>query len=141
MRSRGFLLGLSLTIQSPVSIVRSSISPPNPIMSQSNPQHSLSSPSTCTIYPVTLQTWHELKIDDYIRNFPGGRVMKLEDFTFLNKVTNFVCGLGENCLAGQQCSPFQAQLWLTLYGLQEWNLYVNSLYEAVTAAITQVRGM
>ncbi|KAH9810289.1 hypothetical protein DFH28DRAFT_986664 [Melampsora americana] len=139
MRSRGFLLGLSLTIQSPVSIVRSSISPPNPIMSQSNPQHSLSSPSTCTIYPVTLQTWHELKIDDYIRNFPGGRVMKLEDFTFLNKVTNFVCGLGENCLAGQQCSPFQAQLWLTLYGLQEWNLYVNSLYEAVTAAITQVR--
>lgn len=66
-------------------------------------------------------------------------MIKLEDFTFLNKVTNFVCGLGENCLAGQQCSPFQAQLWFTLYGLQEWNLYVNSLYEAVTAAITQVR--
>ncbi|EGG10723.1 uncharacterized protein MELLADRAFT_93543 [Melampsora larici-populina 98AG31] len=116
-------------------------------MSQPNPQHSLSSPSTCTIYPVTLQTWQELRIDDYIRNFPGGRVMKLEDFTFLNKVTNFVCGLGENCLAGQvraktlrhQCSPFQAQLWFTLYGLQEWNLYVNSLYEAITAAITQVR--
>lgn len=27
--------------------------------------------------------------------------MRLEDFVFFNKVSNFVCGLGENCLAGQ----------------------------------------
>lgn len=73
--------------------------PPN--VTSQTPQSTLPPTSACTIYPVTLQTWDELGIDNYIRSFPGGRGMGLEDFTFTNKVTNFVCGLGENCLAGQ----------------------------------------
>ncbi|KAG0142469.1 hypothetical protein CROQUDRAFT_97472 [Cronartium quercuum f. sp. fusiforme G11] len=144
MQSLGLLLfHLSITFHRLESLVEPKLNLPLPSnMSRYNPpQTSLNNPPnpTCTIYPVTLQTWDQLNIDDYIRNFKGGQQIGLEDFTFLNQVSNFVCGLGENCLAGQQCSPFQSQLWFVLYALQEWNLYVNSLYEAVTAAITQVR--
>lgn len=72
-----------------------------PDTSAFNTQTSLTSKPACVVYPVRLQTWDELRIDDYIRSFPGARQMRLEDFVFFNKVSNFVCGLGENCLAGQ----------------------------------------
>jgi hypothetical protein len=30
--------------------------------------------------------------------------------------------------------------WLVLYSVQQWNMYMNSLYEAVQGAILMVRG-
>ncbi|KAI8455423.1 hypothetical protein BY996DRAFT_4580846 [Phakopsora pachyrhizi] len=92
----------------------------------------------CVIYPTTIESWNQLGVENFIQNFPNAQSLSLEDFTFVNKVTNFICGLGENCLAGQQCSPFQGPLWFTLYALQEWNMYVNNLDEAVTSAVSQI---
>ncbi|MBW0480924.1 hypothetical protein O181_020639 [Austropuccinia psidii MF-1] len=120
--------------------------------------------TNCQIYPVTQESWNKLQVEQFISSFPRGKDMPLEDFIFANNVTNFACGLGENCLAGQvnilelslsyvfstqisdhdleqQCLPFQGPLWFILYALQEWNIYVNSFDEATTAAVTQVRGI
>ncbi|POW11862.1 hypothetical protein PSTT_04906 [Puccinia striiformis] len=95
----------------------------------------------CQLYPTTIESWKQLEVDQFLSNFPGGKDTSLDDFTFGNHITNFVCGLGENCLAGQQCLPFQGSLWFTLYSLQEWNLYVNSLYDATTAAVAQIKDL
>lgn len=59
----------------------------------------------CQIYPTTLESWNELGVDTFLSTFPGGKDTALEDFTFINHITNFVCGLGENCLAGQVGHP------------------------------------
>ncbi|KAA1069761.1 hypothetical protein PGT21_032938 [Puccinia graminis f. sp. tritici] len=93
----------------------------------------------CQIYPTTIESWNQLEVDQFLANFPGGKDTPLDDFIFGSHITNFACGLGENCLAGQQCLPFQGSLWFMLYSLQEWNLYVNSLYDATTAAVAQIK--
>ncbi|WAQ89972.1 hypothetical protein PtA15_11A664 [Puccinia triticina] len=95
--------------------------------------------TTCQIYPNTIESWNQLGVDQFLSDFPGGKDTPLDDFIFGNRITNFVCGLGENCLAGQQCLPFQGSLWFMLYSLQEWNLYVNSLYDATTGAVAQIK--
>ncbi|POW11438.1 hypothetical protein PSHT_08365 [Puccinia striiformis] len=37
------------------------------------------------------------------------------------------------------CVPVEKHDWLVLYSVQQWNFYMNSLYEAVQGAITMVR--
>jgi hypothetical protein len=85
----------------------------------------------CQIYPTTIESWNQLGVDTFLSTVPGGKDAALEDFTFANHITNFVCGLGENCLAGQvgdlsiqlnklklktECSSFVAVAMLTLPG-------------------------
>ncbi|KAH9450560.1 hypothetical protein Pst134EB_018091 [Puccinia striiformis f. sp. tritici] len=94
----------------------------------------------CQLYPTTIESWKQLEVDQFLSNFPGGKDTSLDDFTFGNHITNFVCGLGGIAWLDTQCLPFQGSLWFTLCSLQEWNLYVNSLYDAATAAVAQIKG-
>jgi hypothetical protein len=55
----------------------------------------------CQIYPTTIESWNQLEVDQFLANFPGGKDTPLDDFIFGSHITNFACGLGENCLAGQ----------------------------------------
>lgn len=40
----------------------------------------------------------------------------------------------------QPCTPVPKMDWLVLYSTQQWNFYMNSLYEAIESAINIVRG-
>lgn len=65
--------------------------------------------------------------------------MTLEHYAQQVHASNFICGLGRHCLAGQPCVPVPKLDWLVLYSVQQWNFYMNSLYEAVQNAVILVR--
>lgn len=135
------LSGFALSSLSFASTGQLSVTPPNPQQLPRDVPPVATNSTKCQIYPTTMESWYQLGVDEFLHNFPGGSDMPLDDFVFANHISNFPCGLGENCLAGQQCLPFEGPLWFTLYSLQEWNLYVNSLYDATTAAVTQIKEM
>ncbi|PLW15537.1 hypothetical protein PCANC_14538 [Puccinia coronata f. sp. avenae] len=95
--------------------------------------------SSCIDGPLTHKLWDSLGMDQYIRNYPGGQNMTLTQYTRQIHAANFICGLGRHCLAGQPCAPVAKMDWLVLYSVQQWNMYMNSLYEAVQGAILMVR--
>ncbi|OAV90684.1 hypothetical protein PTTG_28234 [Puccinia triticina 1-1 BBBD Race 1] len=95
--------------------------------------------SSCIEGPITPQLWQSLGMDHYLRNYPGGQNMTLAQYTREVHAANFICGIGRHCLAGQPCVPIAKLDWLVLYSVQQWNFYMNSLYEAVQGAITMVR--
>ncbi|KAA1081393.1 hypothetical protein PGT21_035143 [Puccinia graminis f. sp. tritici] len=95
--------------------------------------------SSCIDGPINPKLWESLGMDHYLRNYPGGQNMTLEQYTRHVHAANFICGIGRHCLAGQPCAPVAKLDWLVLYSVQQWNFYMNSLYEAVQGAITMVR--
>ncbi|MBW0492687.1 hypothetical protein O181_032402 [Austropuccinia psidii MF-1] len=94
-----------------------------------NPQIPL---ANCLDGPITPQLWHNLGLDHYLRNYPGGQNMTLSEYAYQVHAANFFCGLGRHCLAAKLD-------WLVLYSVQQWNFYMNSLYSAIEIAITMVR--
>ncbi|KAI9604734.1 hypothetical protein H4Q26_002703 [Puccinia striiformis f. sp. tritici PST-130] len=83
--------------------------------------------------------WESLGMDQYLRSYPGGQNITLSQYARQVHAANFICGIGRHCLAGQPCVPVEKHDWLVLYSVQQWNFYMNSLYEAVQGAITMVR--
>ncbi|KAI9622224.1 hypothetical protein H4Q26_015260 [Puccinia striiformis f. sp. tritici PST-130] len=63
-----------------------------------------------SIIPNHIESWKQLEVDQFLSNFPEEKDTSLDDFTFGNHITNFVCGLGENCLAGQDPSGLRYTL-------------------------------
>ncbi|KAG0144494.1 hypothetical protein CROQUDRAFT_64994 [Cronartium quercuum f. sp. fusiforme G11] len=118
---------------------------------------------SCDQPDINSTTWIQRGIDSYLQNFPNGTTMSLQ-VSFSNQhsistvfataiitnqfaahagVDNFICGIGEQCHAGQLCSPARSPDWEVLVGAQEWNNYRNKLYEAVgiaTQMVTSISG-
>lgn len=65
--------------------------------------------------------------------------MTLTQYARQVHASNFICGLGRHCLAGQPCLPVKKLDWLILFSVQQWNFYMNSLYGAIDTAINIVR--
>ncbi|KAH9455860.1 hypothetical protein MJO28_005896 [Puccinia striiformis f. sp. tritici] len=95
--------------------------------------------SSCLDGPITPKLWESLGMDQYLRSYPGGQNITLSQYARQVHAANFICGIGRHCLAGQPCVPVEKHDWLVLYSVQQWNFYMNSLYEAVQGAITMVR--
>ncbi|MBW0506638.1 hypothetical protein O181_046353 [Austropuccinia psidii MF-1] len=91
--------------------------------------------------PVELapKTWVDLGIDEYLANYPNADKLTIQQFAAELNVPNFFCGIGMQCLAGQLCSPAAGVNWLILYAVQEWNNYMNSLYQAIEEAVSGIR--
>ncbi|OAV91836.1 hypothetical protein PTTG_12546 [Puccinia triticina 1-1 BBBD Race 1] len=94
----------------------------------------------CSGYALNRGTWAELGIDNYLLHYPGGQNLTLFDYTRSLNVLNFDCGIGRMCLAGQLCHPVHGRDWVVLSAVQEWNFYMNSVYEAVATAMGMVQG-
>ncbi|KAG0139840.1 hypothetical protein CROQUDRAFT_54153 [Cronartium quercuum f. sp. fusiforme G11] len=84
--------------------------------------------------------WNELKMDEYILKYPNGQNLSVMEFADQHGANNFLCGIGEKCNAGELCHPVQGQAWYVLFAIQEWNLFVNSIYMAVATTMDLVRG-
>ncbi|CAH7673141.1 hypothetical protein BY996DRAFT_4581795 [Phakopsora pachyrhizi] len=92
----------------------------------------------CTQPDINPSTWISLGIDNYLSNLPNGTTKSLHEYALSVNSMNFVCGIGEDCQAGQLCSPVTSPGWEVLVAAQEWNRYQNKLYDAVGTAIQLV---
>ncbi|EGG04399.1 uncharacterized protein MELLADRAFT_64810 [Melampsora larici-populina 98AG31] len=97
--------------------------------------------NSCLAEPITPELWKNLQLNTYLENFPGAQNITLSQYAKSVHAANFFCGIGRRCMAGQPCAPVPKMDWLVLYSTQQWNFYMNSLYEAIESAINIVRGL
>jgi len=105
---------------------------------QFNGQYPPRNPS-CKPLPVVKETWNQLKLNDHLKNYPGGDKMSLVEYATKLNMTNFVCGIGGACNSGQPCYPLETVDWYILFAVQQWNSYMNIYYEAVGYGIAIVQ--
>jgi hypothetical protein len=88
-------------------------------------------------------------------------IRKPQDLAVKSKLLNFDCGIDKLCYAGQVssklasssgnmtkpmtryiqlCSPVKGKDWYVLVAAQEWNSYMNVVYQAVGFAMTMMQG-
>ncbi|KAA1063858.1 hypothetical protein PGT21_026748 [Puccinia graminis f. sp. tritici] len=94
-----------------------------------------SSRRDCTRRPLTVTLWQELELDEYMRDYTGGKTLKLQAYADQVNVTNFICGIGQTCDAGQLCSSAMAPDWYILVATQNWNKVMNMLYTSLSFGI------
>ncbi|KAH9459361.1 hypothetical protein MJO28_017161 [Puccinia striiformis f. sp. tritici] len=94
-----------------------------------------SSRRDCTRRPLTVALWQELDLDNYIENYVGGKTLKLQAYADEVNVTNFICGIGQTCDAGQLCSSAMAPDWYVLVATQNWSKVMNMLYTSLSFGI------
>lgn len=122
----GILIGTSPTL---CSLPPSSQSPPNQVVL-----------SPCTLTKrLSSDLWKELKIDDYIKSYPQGQTISVQEFARQNGAPNFHCAVGEKCNVGELCHPVQGLAWYALFAIQELNLFMNSMYNAVGTTMDLIR--
>ncbi|KAH9813369.1 hypothetical protein DFH28DRAFT_1060624 [Melampsora americana] len=95
--------------------------------------------NSCLAEPITPELWKNLQLNTYLENIPGAQNITLSEYARSVHAANFFCGIGRRCMAGQPCAPVPKMDWLILYSAQQWNFYMNSLYEAIESAINIVR--
>ncbi|KAI7948773.1 hypothetical protein MJO29_010438 [Puccinia striiformis f. sp. tritici] len=99
-----------------------------------------SSRRDCTRRPLTVALWQELDLDNYIENYVGGKTLKLQAYADEVNVTNFICGIGQTCDAGQLCSSAMAPDWYVLVATQNWSKVMNMLYTSLSFGIGAMQG-
>ncbi|KNZ48895.1 hypothetical protein VP01_533g3 [Puccinia sorghi] len=62
-----------------------------------------------------------------------------QEFALQNGAQNFHCGIGEKCNIGELCHPVKGLAWYSLFAIQEFNLFMNSVYRAVGTTMDLVR--
>ncbi|KAH9820096.1 hypothetical protein DFH28DRAFT_955383 [Melampsora americana] len=89
--------------------------------------------------PMEEATWKTLQMDDYIQKIPDGNTMNLEAFVVKMNYTNFICGIGASCWAGQPCYPLGLKDFYILYSAQQYNTYMNVYADAIGFGIALVQ--
>ncbi|KAA1127858.1 hypothetical protein PGTUg99_007575 [Puccinia graminis f. sp. tritici] len=90
--------------------------------------------SSCVKKPLSQRLWQDLKLDTYLENYTGGKTLSVVAFANQVNMTNFACGIGRFCDAGELCSSAKAPAWYILVGIQNWNDLMNSIYKAIAFA-------
>ncbi|KAI7958601.1 hypothetical protein MJO29_006818 [Puccinia striiformis f. sp. tritici] len=99
----------------------------------------------CRARTLSPALWSKLNLDAYLRDYPGGQETSLEELAVRSRLLNFDCGIDKMCYAGQVNPSFlSTQLkgkgWYVLVAAQEWNSYMNVVYQAVGFAMTMMQG-
>lgn len=89
----------------------------------------------CLKKPLTPKLWNEMKMDDYLRSYPGGNNLTLPSYADQVGVTNFQCGIGTQCSPSQICAGSDGRDWYALAAAHRWNTFNNQIYEATAYAI------
>ncbi|MBW0479316.1 hypothetical protein O181_019031 [Austropuccinia psidii MF-1] len=97
--------------------------------------------ASCTKYPLTPELWKRLDLDEYLRTYPEGDHLTLTEYANHVNVTNFICGIGQTCNAGQLCSSAMAPDWYILVAMQNWNQVMNILYSSISFGIGAVQAL
>ncbi|KNZ58325.1 hypothetical protein VP01_1951g1, partial [Puccinia sorghi] len=103
--------------------------------------------SLCQSLPLIASLWRKLGMNFYLDNYPNGTHLSLEariliSYSSLQEYASqtggldFQCGIGRTCNPGQVTAIFQlcenvyGRNWYALVAAQNWNNFVNMLYQA-----------
>lgn len=89
----------------------------------------------CLQKPLTKQLWNEMEMDQHLQQYPGGLNLSLINFADKVGVTNFYCGIGNDCNPSQACSGLEPHDWYALAAAHRFNTFVNQIYEATAYAL------
>ncbi|KNE91128.1 hypothetical protein PSTG_15442 [Puccinia striiformis f. sp. tritici PST-78] len=84
----------------------------------------------CHKIPLSRILWSELKMNSYLDTYPGGDKIALEEYASNVGATDFSVGIGEHPHVGQLCEAAKGRDWYALVAVENWNSFVNSLYDA-----------
>ncbi|OAV97735.1 hypothetical protein PTTG_11792 [Puccinia triticina 1-1 BBBD Race 1] len=87
--------------------------------------------SLCQSRPLTPSLWKKLDMNSYLDNYPNGKDLNLEAYASRAGGLDFQCGIGRICNPGQLCESIYGQDWYALVAAQNWNNFVNMLYQAI----------
>ncbi|KAH9817436.1 hypothetical protein DFH28DRAFT_889387 [Melampsora americana] len=96
------------------------------------------SDNECLHQPLTPLLWSNLSMNAYLDNYPGGKNWTVEKYATRVGATDFVCGIGKVCSPGQICESVRGRDWYALVAVENWNNFVNSVYEAAGDAFNEV---
>jgi len=88
-------------------------------------------------FSLTPELWKAAQMDEYIAKHPLTQNSTISQFAAALGMTNFYCGIGLDCGAGQICYPAIGKDYLILYAVQQWNNFMNQLYRVV-ASVTMM---
>ncbi|MBW0530231.1 hypothetical protein O181_069946 [Austropuccinia psidii MF-1] len=112
-------------------------SSPTPLGQQNQAQLVL---ADCALpHKLNSQLWQELHLDEYLKAYPNGQHVSVQEFAKQNGAQSFLCGIGEFCNVGELCYPVRGLAWYTLFAVQEFNLFMNAMYKAVGRTMELVR--
>ncbi|MBW0470301.1 hypothetical protein O181_010016 [Austropuccinia psidii MF-1] len=94
----------------------------------------------CMSKPLSPDLWMELELNDFLKNYPNGENINLL-LAYNVNLTNFDCGIEKLCYADQLCHPVRGKEWYILVAAQEWNTFMNSIYQAIGWAMTMMQGI
>ncbi|PLW14989.1 hypothetical protein PCASD_18285 [Puccinia coronata f. sp. avenae] len=86
--------------------------------------------SLCQSLPLTASLWKKLEINSYLDKYPNGTSLSLEEYASRTGALDFQCGIGKICNPGQLCENVYGRDWYALVAAQNWNNFVNLLYQA-----------
>ncbi|KAG0144592.1 hypothetical protein CROQUDRAFT_47095 [Cronartium quercuum f. sp. fusiforme G11] len=98
-------------------------------------QVAISRAENCLKEPLRPNLWEELRMNDYIHHYPRGNKLDLEHYAITVGVSDFVCGIGQVCNAHQLCERVKGRDWYALVAAQNWNTFMNEIYQAVSDLI------
>ncbi|KAA1100822.1 hypothetical protein PGTUg99_029161 [Puccinia graminis f. sp. tritici] len=89
--------------------------------SKTNNFVSVNTPLICNAEAPTPEVWKAHNISGYLASYANGKNVTISEFARQNGVSNFICGIGETCDAGQICAPIPGPVWHVLYSVQQWH--------------------
>ncbi|EFP90735.2 uncharacterized protein PGTG_16761 [Puccinia graminis f. sp. tritici CRL 75-36-700-3] len=84
-------------------------------------------------FSLTPELWQSAQMDQYIAKHPLTQNSTIANFAASLGMTNFFCGIGLDCAAGQICYPAIGKDYLILYAVQQWNNFMNQLYRVISS--------
>ncbi|MBW0481407.1 hypothetical protein O181_021122 [Austropuccinia psidii MF-1] len=84
----------------------------------------------CEPHPLTPALWAKLDMNKYLDTYPHGNSLDLEQYAAHVGAVDFQCGVGRVCNPNQLCESVYGKDWYALVAAQNWNNFVNTLYQA-----------
>ncbi|KAA1086820.1 hypothetical protein PGT21_012755 [Puccinia graminis f. sp. tritici] len=95
----------------------------------------------CYKTPLKPTLWYQLGMNNYLDSYPGGDKIALQEYASNVGATDFSVGIGEHPHPGQLCEAVKGRDWYALVAVQNWNSFVNSLYDAAGYAFGVMSGI
>ncbi|KAI8460405.1 hypothetical protein BY996DRAFT_8488588, partial [Phakopsora pachyrhizi] len=117
------------------------VGPTNPNIKTSNfPTDDVVNKNTtsddCAKRKQSTELWNNLKMNDYLRNYPGGESLTLKEYAFSVGANNFNFKIGSHCRLEQLCNEVKGRDWYALVAAQRWNIKMNQAFDAIAFAST-----
>lgn len=88
----------------------------------------------CLKRRVTPELWIDLKMNEYLANYPHGEVLQLRQYANRVGANNFDLQIGRLCRVEQLCNGVEGKDWYALLAAQRWSIRINQAFDAAAFA-------